>query len=168
MNRLGEWLTKHRNAFLLTLLITTLAVSGYAHRQQLMDSVTTVSIPVTEVAAQPVSALEAYRQQRDQTALADLASLEKLCAQQSLDASTREAAAAQLQAMIADRQGQSALEGALAGSSLAPCVAVVSNGSVTIVTGKTDITEKDSVLVMTLAAAHVGAAPENIRIITTK
>lgn len=168
MNHLGEWLTKHRNAFLLTLLIATLAVSGYTNRQRLKDSGTTVSIPVTEVAAQPISALEAYRRQRDQTALADLAALEKLCAQQTLDASTREAAAAQLQAMIADRQGQSALEGALAGSSLAPCVAVVSNGSVTIITEKVSITEKDSALVMTLAAAHVGAAPENIRIITAK
>lgn len=168
MNHLGEWLTKHRNAFLLTLLIATLAVSGYTNRQRLKDSGTTVSIPVTEVAAQPISALEAYRRQRDQTALADLAALEKLCAQQTLDASTREAAAAQLQAMIADRQGQSALEGALAGSSLAPCVAVVSNGSVTIITEKVSITEKDSALVMTLAAAHVGVAPENIRIITAK
>lgn len=168
MNRLGEWLTKRRNAFLLTLLIATLAVSGYANRQRLQDSVTTVSIPVTEVAAQPVSALEAYRQQRDQTALADIATLEKLCAQKTLDVTTREAAATQLQAIIDARQGQSALEGALAGSSLSPCVAVISNGSVTIVTGKTDVTEKDSALVMTLAAAHVGAAPENIRIITAK
>jgi len=168
MNKLGELLTKHRNAFLLTLLVTTLAVSGYANQERLGASVATVSIPVTEVASQPISALEAYRQQRDQTALADIAALEKLCAQQTLDTPTREAAAAQLQEIIDARQGQSALEGALAGSSLSPCVAVVSSGSVTIVTEKDSITAKDSALVMTLAAAHVGAAPENVRIITTK
>lgn len=168
MNKLGELLTRHRNAFLLALLITTLAVSGYANQERLQAASATVSIPVTEVSAQPVSALEAYRQQRDQTALTDMAALEKLCAQTTLDAPTRESAAAQLQEIIDARQSQSALEGALAGSSLSPCVAVVSGGSVTIVTEKATVTDKDCALVLTLAAAHVGAAPENVRIITAK
>lgn len=165
--KLGELLTKHRNAFLLILLVATLIISGHANREELRFASASVDIPVTEVAAQPVSALEAYRQQRDSEALADIAALEKLIAQTTLDASTREAAADQLQEIIDNRQGQSALEGALSGSSLYPCVAVVSGGSVTIVTEKAAITDKESALVMTLATAHVGASPDKVRIITT-
>ena len=166
MSNIGEMLTRHRNLFLLALLITTLAVSGYASRQRLQERSATVDIPVTETVAQPQSALDRYRQQRDQEALSDIAALERLIAQATLDESTREAAAAQLQEIIDNRQAQSALEGALSGSSLYPCAAVVSGGSVTIVTQKSTVTDKDSALVMTLAAAHVGVAPENVRIIT--
>lgn len=166
--KLGELLTKHRNAFLLILLVATLIISGYVNQEEPQATSASVDIPVTEVAAQPVSALEAYRQQRDQEAKADIAALEKLISQTTLDASTREAAADQLQEIIDNRQGQSALEGALSGSSLYPCVAVISGGSVTIVTEKSAVTDKESALVMTLAAAHVGASPEKVRIITSK
>ena len=166
MSNIGEMLTRHRNLFLLALLITTLAVSGYASHQRLQERAATVDIPVTETVAQPQSALDRYRQQRDQEALSDIAALERLIAQATLDEATREAAAAQLQEIIDKRQAQSALEGALSGSSLYPCAAVVSGGSVTIVTQKSTVTDKDSALVMTLAAAHAGVAPENVRIIT--
>ena len=163
MKRPGDLLAKHRNAFLLGLLATTLAVSGYANQQQGQPD--SVNIPVTEVFSQPLSALESFRQQRDQSVLADIAALERLCAQADLDDKTRREAAAQLQQIIDARQAQSALEGALAGSSLYPCAAVVHNGSVTIVTEKSAVTDKDSALVLTLAAAHAGALPENVRII---
>lgn len=168
MMKLGELLTKHRNAFLLGLLVTTLIVSGYANQERLQAVSATVDIPVTAVAAKPLSALEAYRQQRDQDTRSDIAALEKLCAQDALDSATREAAAQQLQEIIDSRQAQSALEGALSGSSLHPCVAVVAGGNVTIVTEKSTVTDKDSALVMTLAAAHVGISPEKVRIITAK
>ena len=166
MRKAGEMLTKYRNAFLLGLLLLTLILSGYANHERLQAASSTVNIPVTEVLAAPADALESYRQQRDQDALADIAALEKLCAQTTLDDKTREDAAARLQVIIDNRQAQTALEGALTGSSLSPCVAVVQGESVTIVTGKATVTEKDSALVLTLAAAHVGAAPENVRIIT--
>ena len=168
MKNLGELLTKHRNTFLLGLLVATLIVSGYANQARLQTASSTVEIPVKEVAAKSLSALESFRHQRDQDARSDIAALEKLCAQEMLDAATREAAAKQLQEIIDSRQAQSALEGALTGSSLHPCVAVVAGGNVTIVTEKSTVTDKDSALVMTLAAAHAGASPENVRIITAK
>lgn len=166
MKILGELLTRHRNTFLLGVLVTTLVISGYANRERVKAASATVDIPVREVSAQPLSALESYRQTRDQEALADIAALEKLIAQPTLDAATREDAAARLQEIIDARQAQSALEGALVGSSLYPCTAVVAGGSVTIVTEKATVTDKDSALVMTLAAAHAGVSPENVRIIT--
>ena len=168
MNQLGQWLTKHRNAFLLGLLTLTLVVSGYANQQRVTAASSTVSIPVMETATQPLSPLESCRQQRDQEALRDMAALETLINQPLLDEATREAAADQLAALVSNRQAQSALESALSGSSLHPCVAVVSNESVTIVTEKSAVTDKDSALVLTLAAAHVGTSPENVRIITAE
>ena len=163
MNKLGDLLTKHRNAFLILLLAATLAVSSLSGQP---DTPSTVNIPVTEIATAPVSALEAYRLQRDQEARDDITALEALIAQPLLEASTREDAADRLQEIIDCRQAQSAMEGALVSSSLGPCVAVLANGSLTIVTEKAEVTQKDSALVLTLAAAHTGVKPENIRIIT--
>ena len=168
MNRLGQWLTKHRNAFLLGLLTLTLIVSGYANQQRVTAASSTVSIPVVETAAQLLSPLESCRQHRDQEVLRDVTALETLINQPLLDEATRESAADQLAALISDRQAQSSLESALSGSSLSPCVAVVSNGNLTIVTEKSTVTDKDSALVLTLAAAHAGVAPENVRIITAE
>ena len=168
MNQLGQWLTKHRNAFLLGLLTLTLVVSGYANQQRVTAASSTVSIPVMETATQPLSPLESCRQQRDQEAWRDMAALETLINQPLLDEATREASADQLAALVSNRQAQSALESALSGSSHHPCVAVVSNESVTIVTEKSAVTDKDSALVLTLAAAHAGVSPENVRIITAE
>ena len=165
MNKLGVFLTQHRNAFLLLLLVTTLVLSSQTRQTA---ATATVDIPVTETAASPVSPLQAYRLQRDQEALADIASLEALIAQPLLEASTREDAADLLQQLITRRQAESAMEGALVSSSLFPCVAVIANDCLTIVTEKSDITSRDSALVLTLAAAHTGVTPENIRIITAQ
>ena len=168
MNQFGKWLTKHRNAFLLGLMTITLVVSGYANQQQVTAASSTVSIPVMETDALSLSPLESCRQQRDQEALQDMTALESLVSQPLLDEATRESAADHLAELVRNRQTQSSLESALAGSSLHPCVAVVSNGSVTIVTEKSAVTDKDSALVLTLAAAHAGASPENVRIITAE
>lgn len=167
MKTWGDLLTKHRNTFLILLLVTTLIVSGYANQERLQTASATVSIPVTEASAAALAPLEAYRRQRDQETLSDIASLEQLLSQDLLDAPTREAAAERLQALVDKRQTQSSLEGALLGSSLYPCVAVVEGSSVTIVTGKKTVTQQDTALVLTMTAAHTGVSPENVRIITT-
>lgn len=168
MKKLADLLTKHRNIFLLTLLTTTLAVSTMANQDRLNAASVTVDIPVMSTSSVTLSPLEAYRQQRDQTALNDIAALEKLIAHAALDEQTRSDASDRLSAIIEARQAQTALEGALLGSSLSPCVAVVAGDAVTIVTGKSTMTEKDTALVLTLAAAHTGVKPQNVRIITAE
>ena len=168
MEQFGIWLTKYRNAFLIGVLAVTLAISGYANQQRVSAAATTVSIPVMETDAIALSPLEACRQQRDQEALRDLSALEALINQPLLDEATRESAADRLEELVSSRQAQSAMESALSGSSLHPCVAVIHGGSVTIVTDKAAVTDKDSALVLTLAAAHTGTAPENVRIITAE
>ncbi len=165
--KIGEALTRHRNTFLLTLLTSTLAVGALTHQDR-VDAMPTVSIPVTETAAARLSPLEEYRINRDRQTEADMAALERLCHAEQLDQATRESAANRLQEIVANRQAQSALEGALAQSSLYPCAAVVAGGCVTIVTEKTLITEKDSALVLMLCAAHSGVKPENVKIITAE
>lgn len=161
-----DFLLRHRNALLLFLLVTTLLISGLASRKRLQASPASVTIPVMETPRETRTALEAFRMERSAQVSADVASLEKLCASPALDDSTLESAAAQLQSIIDARQAESALEGALTGSSLSPCAAVLSGGSLTIVTEKTQITARDTALVLTLAAAHAGISPENVRIIT--
>ena len=166
MSRLGDLLTRHRNTFLMALLIVTLILGS--HSSSGNPEAATVSIPVVETAAASVSAVESFRQQRDQSVRADIAALERLIDQEALDAQTRQDAAERLQAIIDARQVQSAIEGALTGSSLYPCAAVLQGGILSIVTEKSTVTDRDAALVMTLAADHGGIAPEDVRIICGK
>lgn len=168
MKKLADLLTKHRNNFLLTLLTATLAVSTMVNQDRLNAASVTVDLPVMSTSSVTLSPLEAYRQQRDQAALNDIAALEKLIGQTTLDEQTRSDASDRLSAIIEARQAQTALEGALLGSSLSPCVAVVAGDAVTIVTGKSTVTDKDTALVLTLAAAHTDVKPQNVRIITAE
>lgn len=164
--RLTEFVVKRRNALLFALLFTTLCVSGMANRLRLEASPATVDIPVVAAAKAEESALEVFRRERDEDTLRSMSALEALVGQENLEKSTREAAAAQLQEIVAARQAQTAIEGALVNSSLSPCAAVVSGGCVTIVTEKTSVTEQDTALVLTLAFAHADST--NVRIITAE
>ena len=165
MSRLGEMLPRHRNTFLIALLTVTLILSRSAATN---GSSPTVEIPVIEAAAAAISGIESFRQQRDQEETADMTVLENLVNLEQLDAQTREEAAGRLQTIIYARQLQRAVEGLLVGSSLYPCAAVLQSGVLSIVTEKTMITERDTALVLTLAADLGGIQPENVRIICCK
>ncbi len=163
-----DWLTKYRNVFLLVLLVGTLCASSLYQQQRLEDGSQRVSIPVIATGGNATDPLAAYRQTRDSAYLADKASLERLCDQDALDRQTREHAADRLQALVTQHQAALALEGALLTSDLAPCVAVVTAGSVTVVTGKEDLTDQDSALVLSMAKAHADASPADVQIITAR
>ena len=161
-----DFILKHRNALLLLCLLTTLAASWFFTNQRLTEAAATVSLPVEQVSAPAASRLEAFRARQEETYLSDTAALQALCAQENLSSATREDAAAQLQRMVDTRQTQLALEGALAQSGVYPCVAVISQGSVTIVTEKDTLSDGESALVMTLAQAHAGVEPSGVRVMT--
>ena len=166
MGKLAEFAAKRHNALVFAALFTTLCVSGVANRLHLASSPATVEIPVVAAVQAEESALAVFRRERDEEALRSMSALEALVGQDALDKATREAAAAQLQEIVAARQAQTAIEGALVNSSLAPCTAVVSGGCVTIVTEKTTVTEQDTALVLTLALAHANSS--DVRIITAE
>lgn len=163
---MGNWIHKHRNLLLLALLLTTMAVSYLVNQRQLAQEASAVTIPVAEVAAPTAAPIEQYRQERDAAALRDMAALEALCAQEDLDAQTRADAATQLKRLIDIRQKQTALEGALLESGIAPCAAVVAEGSVTIVTEKATLTGGETALLLTMAQTHAGVEPSGVRVIT--
>jgi len=168
MERIGNFLTRHRNLFMTALLLTTLCISSTSNIQRLSAGGDVTALPVTAVHKPSGNAVAVFSAQRDSNHSQDVAALETLCVQENLDAETRRQAAAQLQEMIRCREAQSAIEKALENSSLAPCAAVVSGGSLTIVTEKTSFTDEDAALVMTLAKAHAGIAPADVRIMTAE
>lgn len=163
----GAFLTRHRNLILFALLLTTLCVSSAENQRRLSADHSSTAIPVIKTTA-PSAAVSTYISERDAAYQRDTAALSALCTQENLEAKTRASAAERLQTLIANREAQQALEDALSSTSLAPCAAVVSGGSVTIVTQKADITEQDAALVITLAAAHAGVKAENVRILPTE
>lgn len=154
------FLTRHRNLLLIVLLAATLAVSSAANRRRLEEARPTTALPVTAS-----SAVAVYQTERDGAYMTDVAALQAVSADATLDAATREAAALRLTQLIADREAEAALEAALSQSALAPCAAVVSGGSVTIVTEKADITQEDMALALTLAVAHAGVEAGDVRMI---
>ena len=121
-----------------------------------------VTLPMTS-AESSASPLEAFRISRDSAYQRDMAALETLT-----DRAARQSAAEELQAYVALHQAQLALEGALLTSELAPCCAVVTDGSVTIVTEKQEITEQDTALVLTLVQVHTGISASGVRIMTAQ
>lgn len=168
MKPAAGFLTRHRRLLLIALLSVTLLVSSTANRRRLEQEAVVTSLPVVHTQSSAVTAVNAYIDERDAAHQRDVAALTALIAQEELDAQTRQAAADQLQALVHSRESQQALEAALASTSLAPCAAVVTGTNVTIVTAKTEITPEDSALVITLAAAHAGAAPGDVRILTAE
>lgn len=168
MERIGNLLTRHRNLFVVVLLIATLCISSSSTIKRLSSGADVTALPVTAVYTQNDDAVAVFIQQRDSAHVTDLTALEALCTQEDLDAETRRQAAEQLQEIIRCREAQDAIEKALANSSLVPCAAVVSGGAVTIVTQRTSFSDSDAALVMTLAAAHAGADPSDVRIITAE
>ncbi len=160
------FIRKHRNVLLLLCLLLTLAFSWLATNQRLVDAAATVSLPVEPVSAAPAGKLAQFRARQEAAFAADTASLQALCDREDLSAATREDAALQLQQLIAAREKQLALEGALTQSGLYPCVAVVGEGSVTLVTEKSTLSDGESALVLTLAQAHAGVEPSGVRVIT--
>lgn len=163
---MNNWLHKHRNMLLITLLALTLTVSCLANQHYLERITPTVSLPVMQTTQAPQSPIEQYREERDAAALKDMAALETLVNQADLDPQTRADAAAQLQRMVSQRQKQTALEGALVQSGVYPCAAMVEEGSVTIVTEKTDLSDGETALVLTMAQMHAGVLPSGVRVIT--
>lgn len=158
------WIARHRNLLLFTLLLTTLLACSLT-RQRASDS-HAVSLPLAQTSTVPTDPVSIFRQQRDDAAMADMAALQKLVDQTDLDDQTRYEAAAQLQSIVDAREKQTALEGALLNSGMYPCVAVVSTGSVTIVTQKETLSDAETALLMTMAQVHAGADPSAVRVIT--
>lgn len=167
MSKSGDFITRHRNLLLAMLLLATMVVSSLANQERIAQQAATVSLPVVAPAVEPVGKIELFRQQRDTASLQDMAALQALVSQELLDAQTRVEAASQLQAIVDAREKQQALEASLLESGLYPCVAVVSSGQVTIVTEKTNLTEHETALLMTMAQLHAGAAPSQVSVITT-
>lgn len=166
MRSISDWISRHRNLLLILLLLATMAVSSLANQERLSQDAATVSLPVVEPCAEPAGRIELFRQQRDTTAMQDMAALQTLVHQEQLDEQTRAEAARQLQSLVDAREKQLALEGALLESGLYPCAAVVSAGQVTIVTEKTTLTDDESALLMTMAQLHAGASPSQVSVIT--
>ena len=162
---------KHRNLIFLCVLLLTLAGS-YLWNQYQLEGVKTVLLPVTRMegeGATPTPSiskapLSAYQEKREATRQADMAALQTLAANERVDQTARDQAQDELLEVIRCRESELAIEGALTGAGLAPCVAVVQRGAVTVLVGKKELTQTEATMILTLSAAHSGEAPENIRI----
>lgn len=161
-----EFIRKHRNALLLAALLITLTVSYLATQRRLTADVPTVALPVEQVTPAPSGALETFRAARESALLSDMAALQSLCEQEAVDPAIRDDAARQLQTLVERHEQQLALEGALSASGVYPCVAVINEGSVTVVTERSDLSDGESALILTLAQAHAGVAPQGVRVTT--
>jgi hypothetical protein len=166
-------LREHKSTILLVVLLLTLAGS-YMWNQYQMEATRTVDLPVTvtqtegedtaSTALVSKTPLAAYQQKREQTRQQDMAALQTLAANDAVDQSARDQAQGELIEVVRCSESELAIEGALTGAGFAPCVAVVQRGAVTILVEKKELTQEEATTILTLAAAHSGEAPENIRV----
>lgn len=166
MKRIADLIVRHRQLLLIALLTATLVAGSTVNRKRLEAEALLTSLPVDRSTS--AVAVAAYVNERAAAHERDVAALTALIQQTDMDERTRQDAADTLQALVRSRESQQALEDALSATALAPCAAVVSGGSVTIVTAKSAITPEDSALVLALAQAHAGADPEDVRILTAE
>lgn len=156
---------RHKNKLLVLLILLMLPLALFlASKSPAAQSVT---LPLTS-SESSVSPLEAFRMSRDSAYQRDMAALEALISAEDTDRTARQSASEALESFVRLHQAQIALEGALLSSSLAPCCAVVTDGSVTIVTEKQGITEEDTALVLTLCALHTSVPASGVRIMTAQ
>ena len=165
LQSLPTFLVRHKNKLLMAALVLSLAAAVILRPSS--PRAQSVTLPMTS-AESSVSPLEAFRISRDSAYQRDMAALEALISNEDTDRAARQRAADALQAYVALHQAQLALEGALLSSALAPCCAVVTDGSVTIVTEKQEITEQDTALVLTLVQVHTGVPASGVRIMTAQ
>lgn len=124
-----------------------------------------VTVPILTPAANMQDALERFRSEREQERKQDRASLEKLIDSAAVEEQTRQDAAEALTRLVEWNQQELALEGALTKTRLTPCIAVRSEGAVTIVTEKAELSEGESALLLTLCETHAGVPPEGVKVI---
>jgi hypothetical protein len=167
------FLKKHKNLIFLCVLLLTLAGS-YLWNQYQLEELKTVSLPISRTGGDSPTPtpsvvrtpLAEYQVKREATRQADMAALETLASNEKVDQAARDQAQEELQEVIRCRECELAIEGALTGAGLAPCVAVVQRGAVTVLVEKKELSQTEATMILTLATAHTGEVPENIRIIT--
>jgi len=98
----------------------------------------------------------------------DVAALEALVGNETVDASTREMAAQQLSMLIAEHQSEIRLEAALLEAGYHSAVVLVNNGSVTVMVAQDQLTEENSEQILSLCLAHTEAGAENIRVMARR
>ena len=165
------FLKKHRSLIFLSVILLTLAGSYLWNQYQLLGA-KTVSLPITRVnggntaptAAVSKTPLKEYQEKREATRKEDMAALNALATNDKVDQTARDQAHGELLELIQFRESELAIEGALTGAGLAPCVAVVQRGAVTILVEKKELTQTEAAMVLNIASAHSGEAAENIRI----
>ena len=158
-------LLSRKNLLLFCVLMATMLISSLVTIRRLENGLTPVSLPVIQTDSSE-SALQKFMRERDEAYARDIAALQRLCDTEALDSPTRENAAKQMLQMTDRRERQTALEGALTQSGVYPCAAVITGGSVTIVTEKETLTDGERALVITLAGTHAGIAPAGVQVIT--
>ena len=166
-----SFMKKHKNLIFLCVLLLTLAGS-YLWNQYQLGELKTVSLPITRTdgdSSTPASSvlktpLAAYQEKREATRQADMAALEALASNDKVDQAARDQAQEELREVIRCREKELAIEGTLTGAGLAPCVAVVQRGAVTVLVEKKELTQTEATMILTLSAAQTGEVPENIRI----
>jgi hypothetical protein len=165
------FMKKHKNLIFLCVLLLTLAGS-YLWNQYQLGELKTVSLPISRTEGDSAAStssvsktpLAAYQEKREATRQSDMAALETLVSNEKVDQAARDQAQEELQEVIRCRESELAIEGALTGAGLAPCVAVVQRGAVTVMVEKKELTQTEATMILTLTAAHTGEVPENIRI----
>ena len=122
--------------------------------------------PMPVVTAVPTLQPESLtaRQTREAAYEKDLAKLEALSGDETLQEETRQQAARQMTRMIEQHQLELGLEEALINAGFAPCLVLMQNDALTVAVSASEVTAAQSAVILSICLAHTEVAAENIRI----
>lgn len=155
------------NALLLGVMLFAALSACLLHNAGSFGHADLVTLPVSTACTEPLPPLRQYRLERNETELRNMAALEALIQNDTIDSDLRRDAAAALAALVDARQKQLAVEGALLESGFGNCTAVLTGEQLTIVTDQPALTAADNAMLLELAQVHADIAPTGLRVICT-
>lgn len=109
-------------------------------------------------------AAQTARQTREAAYEKDLATLQALTKDESLQEETRQEAARQVACMTQQHQMELSLEEMLTHAGFAPCMVLMQNDALTVAVSASEVTAADSAVILSICLTHTDIAAENIRI----
>ena len=162
-----EWVRGHKHGLAVGGIVCCLLVCGALLLKIHAAGSRAIVLPQAASQTEAVDTFAAYQTRRDEERKTDRAALEKLLERNDLDTASRQDATATLARIVDWNEQELALEGALTKSRLSPCIAVRSEGMVTVVTDRAELSEGESALLLTLCETHCGVSPEGVKVICT-
>ncbi len=150
------------------LLCLVMALSVLLMRDQQAQAPFASTVPTVTPSSTGEVSSQSGRDEREVAYEQDVATLEELINNETLDDSTKAQAVERLTQLVSDHQSEIGIEEALQSAGFDPVLVLMQYGSLTVMVEASTLTQAQSVTILSICVAHSDIAVENIRIMTSQ